>query len=133
MISLGETAEEDRMFTGSPQIRAQRWAGPAARTAAEPIRPPPGARDGPSPAVRWPEIQAAFVDDPHACLELAARVIGDSVSACTESIQERQHTLLSSWQRDDTGTEELRVALQHYRTFWNHLEDIRWRSLTIPN
>jgi hypothetical protein len=74
--------------------------------------------------VHWPEIQATFVDDPRACLELAARVIGDSVEAFTVSIQERQHALLSSWQGDDNGTEELRVALQHYRTFWNRLEDI---------
>jgi hypothetical protein len=29
----------------------------------------------------------------------------------------------SAWQRGDAGTEELRVALQQYRTFWNRLED----------
>jgi hypothetical protein len=80
--------------------------------------------DDTSPAVHWPEIQATFVDDPRACLEQAAQVIGDSVEAFTVSIQERQHALLSPWQRDDTGTEELRVALQHYRMFWNRLEDI---------
>ena len=97
--------------------------------AAAPGAPPGSIRDTPavtddlSPGVRWHEIQATFVDDPRACVELAAGVVDDSVEALVASVRERQHALLSGWQRGDAGTEELRVALQQYRTFWNHLED----------
>ena len=89
----------------------------------ESIRDTPAVTDDLSPGVRWHEIQAAFVDDPRACVELAAGVVDDSVEALVASARERQHALLSGWQRGDAGTEELRVALQQYRIFWNRLED----------
>ncbi len=87
------------------------------------IRDIPAVTDDTSPGVRWHEIQATFVDDPRACVELAAGAVDDSVEALMLSVGERRHALRSAWQRGDAGTEELRVALQRYRTFWNHLED----------
>jgi hypothetical protein len=35
----------------------------------------------------------------------------------------QQHSLLSAWQGDDAGSEELRMTLRQYRAFWNRLED----------
>ena len=87
------------------------------------IRDIPAVTDDTSAGVRWHEIQATFVDDPRACVELAAGVVDDSVEAFVLSVRERQRALRSGWQRGDAGTEELRVALQQYRTFWNRLED----------
>jgi hypothetical protein len=66
-----------------------------------------------------------FVDDPRSSVELAAGLADDSAAALVLSVQERQHALLSAWQADGTGTEELRIALQDYRTFWNRLEQCR--------
>jgi len=64
-----------------------------------------------------------FVDDPRSSLELAAGLVDDSVEALLMSVTEHQHSLLSAWQGDDPGTEELRTTLRQYRTFWNRLED----------
>jgi hypothetical protein len=55
--------------------------------------------------------------------ELAAGLVGHSVELLVTSVKERQRSLLSGWQGDDAGTEEMRIAVQHYRTFWSHLED----------
>jgi hypothetical protein len=71
----------------------------------------------------WHEIQAMFVDDPRASIELAAGLVDDRVEALVMSVRKRQQSLQSAWQGDNAGTEELRIALQHYRTFWNRLED----------
>jgi hypothetical protein len=30
----------------------------------------------------------------------------------------------SAWQASHAGTEELRIALQHYRAFWKSLDDL---------
>jgi hypothetical protein len=87
------------------------------------IRDIPAVTHDTSASVRWHEIQATFVDDPRSCVELAAGVVDDSVGALVLSVRERQHALLSAWQRGDAGTEELRVALRQYRTFWDRLED----------
>jgi hypothetical protein len=88
-----------------------------------PVRPAPAASGKASPDTRWHEIQATFVDDPRASVELAAGLLDNSVEALVASITERQHSLLSAWQGDDPGTEDLRTTLQQYRTFWNRMED----------
>jgi hypothetical protein len=84
---------------------------------------PPAAAGGSSPDERWHEIQAMFVDDPRSAVELAASLADDSAETVIASVRERQQALRSPWQRDDTGTEELRIALRHYREFWNRLRD----------
>jgi hypothetical protein len=72
----------------------------------------------------WNEVQAMFVDDPRASIERAAGLVDDRVKSLIESVTERQRSMQSAWQADDAGTEELRVALQRYRAFWNSLEDL---------
>jgi hypothetical protein len=64
-----------------------------------------------------------FVDDPRSSLERAAGLVDDSVESIVMSVKEQQHSLLSAWQGDDAGTEELRTTLRQYRAFWNRLED----------
>lgn len=76
----------------------------------------------------WNEIQAMFVDDPRASIERAAGLADDRVEEYIQSVRERQHSMQSAWQADDAGTEELRVALQQYRGFWNSLEDLPARD-----
>jgi hypothetical protein len=88
-----------------------------------PAGAPPAASGSTSPSTRWHEIQAMFVDDPRSAVEQAAGLAGSSAEALVIAVQERQRALMSAWQADDTSTEDLRIALQHYRMFWNRLED----------
>jgi hypothetical protein len=76
----------------------------------------------------WNEIQAMFVDDPRASIDRAAGLLDDRVEALIHSVRERQRSIQSAWQADDAGTEELRVALQRYRSFWNSLDDLPARA-----
>jgi hypothetical protein len=78
--------------------------------------------------IRWHEILAMFVDDPRSSVEQAAAFADDRAEALVLSIQERQHSLLSGWQRHDAGTEELRIALQQYRLFCSRLEHLSDRN-----
>jgi hypothetical protein len=88
-----------------------------------PAAAPPAADPGPSPRARWNEIQAMFVDDPRSSVELAAGLVDASAEALIASIRQRQRSLPAAWHGDDAGTEELRIALQQYRIYWDHLED----------
>ena len=97
-------------------------AGATARTAAAPASASAATPGNPDLSARWPEIQAMFVDDPRASVERAAGLVDDSVEALVVSIKEQQHALLSTWQGDNAGTEELRTALQGYRAFWNRVD-----------
>jgi hypothetical protein len=76
----------------------------------------------------WNEIQAMFVDDPRASMERADGLLDDRVEALIQSVRERQRSMRSAWRADDAGTEELRIALQRYRQFWNSLEDFPARA-----
>jgi hypothetical protein len=84
--------------------------------------------DGAGQAGQWPDIQAMFVDDPRASVEQAAGLVDDCVEALVVSVKERQHALLSDWQGTGTDTEQLRTALQRYRTFWSSLKDFSPQS-----
>jgi hypothetical protein len=99
---------------------------PALATGAQPglAQTSPATAGGNSPDERWHEIQAMFVDDPRSAVELAADLAGDSAETVIASVRARQQALLSPWQRDDTGTEELRIALRQYRKFWNRLREL---------
>jgi hypothetical protein len=89
----------------------------------EPAPAAPVAGDNVSPSTSWHEVLAMFVDDPRSSTERAAGLVDDSVERLVVSVRERQHALLSAWQGDDAGTEEMRTAVQHYRTFAGRLED----------
>jgi hypothetical protein len=91
-------------------------------------RQSPAAAGSAHSAGPWPEIQAMFVDDPRASVERAAVVVDEGVEALIVSVKEEQHALLSDWQGNDTATEELRTAIQRYRTFWNRVEDFSRES-----
>jgi hypothetical protein len=89
----------------------------------EPTLASPVASDSTSSSTRWHEILAMFVDDPRSSAELAAGLVDENVDLLVVSVRERQRALLSGWRGDDAGTEEMRAAVQHYRTFASRLED----------
>lgn len=65
---------------------------------------------------RWRELQADFVDDP----EGAVRAADDVVDEMMKTIAERRQRLTGEWQ-GHTDTEELRLALRGYRSFFDTL------------
>jgi hypothetical protein len=89
----------------------------------ESIPESPAASATASESTRWREIQVMFVDDPRSAVELAAGLVDDSSQALVAFIKEQQDSLLAAWHGEDAGTEELRVALQHYRAFGTRLAD----------
>ncbi len=114
-------AEEPGIADGRPgslSLVAESFTAPESAIDAHP------AANTASAAGPWNEIQAMFVDDPHASIERATLLVDDRIEELIHSIRERQHSLQSAWQATNAGTEELRVALQHYRTFWNSLDDL---------
>jgi hypothetical protein len=116
-------AAEPSVFDGSDDGRPSAVVS-APDAEPPPTRPAPVSGESASPNARWHEILTMFVDDPRSSVELAASLVDDSAEALITSVKERQHALLSTWQGDDAGTEEMRIALQQYRAFWNRIEDL---------
>ena len=71
---------------------------------------------------RWNEIQAKFVDEPRSAVEQADVLVTEVIQQITQMFVNEHSSLESQWkQGDDVSTEDLRKALQHYRSFFNRL------------
>lgn len=71
---------------------------------------------------RWRELQADFVDDPMGAVRGADHLVDEVMRSLSEVVAAHKHDLEGEWQAGGTGeTEELRVALRHYRTFFDQL------------
>ena len=132
-IARGGTAPDARRGTGAP--------GPArAGNAAEVSRTEPGAvptrirpaddraaalfrpEEAESFRSQWNKIQAGFVDEPRPSVEQADALVASVMKRLAESFAKERERLESQWHGGgDVSTEDLRVALQRYRSFFTRL------------
>ncbi|OBI80424.1 hypothetical protein [Mycobacterium sp. 1245805.9] len=71
---------------------------------------------------RWAGVQAAFVDDPRDCVQKADVLVSDLVDQLTSGFAHARSRLEEQWARgEEASTEDLRVALMHYREFFERL------------
>jgi hypothetical protein len=71
---------------------------------------------------KWSGIQASFVDEPRKAVEEADRLVTSAIKQIQEGFQDRRSRLEKQWSGgSEVSTEDLRVALQHYRAFFDRL------------
>ena len=71
---------------------------------------------------RWTEIQSEFVDEPRKSVEAADNLVANAIKKIAETFSDERQRLEGQWSRgDEVSTEDLRVALQRYRTFFSRL------------
>ena len=74
---------------------------------------------------RWTSIQTAFVDEPRRAVEQADGLVAAAMKRLAEVFAEERSQLEQQWDRgDNVSTEDLRVALQRYRSFFQRLLSI---------
>ena len=70
----------------------------------------------------WQAIQASFVDSPRTSVEKADALVTKTIDAIASSFAGMRGSLERTWEKDmDVSTEDLRVALQNYRSFFRRL------------
>ena len=71
---------------------------------------------------QWTDIQAGFVDEPRRAVERADGLVADAIKRLAESFANERSQLEGQWDRGgDVSTEDLRQALQRYRSFFSRL------------
>ena len=71
---------------------------------------------------RWGDAQARFVDDPQEAVRTADGLVAELMQALAQGFSEHKGRLEAQWQRGgNPDTEELRQALQRYRSFFDRL------------
>jgi hypothetical protein len=70
---------------------------------------------------RWQSIQSTFVDEPKQSVEQADTLVTEVIQRLTETFQQERQSLESQLDSDNVSTEDRRVALQRYRSFFERL------------
>jgi hypothetical protein len=71
---------------------------------------------------RWESIQTGFVDEPRRTVEQADELVAEVMKRLAEGFAGERERLEQQWGRgEDVSTEDLRVALQRYRSFFQRL------------
>lgn len=74
---------------------------------------------------RWTDVQAAFVDSPRSAVERADSLVAETMKRLAEVFADERTRLEGQWDRgDNVTTEDLRVALQRYRAFFDRLLNV---------
>jgi hypothetical protein len=107
----------------NPGDRGVPTAAPAPAAAAEeqatPLFAPDEAKDF---RLRWDTIQATFVDEPRRAVEQADGLVAEAMKRLAEVFAKERATLEGQWARDESvSTEDLRLALRRYRSFFGRL------------
>lgn len=71
---------------------------------------------------RWADVQTGFVDEPRRAIEQADALVADVMERLAQSFADERAQLESQWSSGkDVSTEDLRLALRRYRSFFDRL------------
>ena len=115
---------EERLTTRDLAEANERSAATAERTVAAAERSvamfPGGETSG--FRTRWDAIQTGFVDEPRKAVEEADALVAQMIKRLTEVFADERGSLEKQWDRgEQVSTEDLRQALQKYRSFFERL------------
>ena len=80
------------------------------------------AGDGEGFKQRWEEIQVRFVDEPQASVKDADALVQEVMQRLADNFAEERGRLEHQWEQgQEASTEDLRTALQQYRSFFRRL------------
>jgi len=106
--------------TGRDVVQFQHRSG--TQTESGPLLPLLPQRQVEELRARWTTIQASFVDEPRKSVQDADELVGSAIKQLEEVFFSQRAGLEKQWSRgDEVSTENLRVAFQHYRDFFDRL------------
>jgi hypothetical protein len=74
---------------------------------------------------RWDHVQAGFVDEPREAVKEADALVEQAIQKLSQGFGDARSRLEQQWDRgEEVSTEDLRIALQKYRAFFNKLLSI---------
>lgn len=117
------TIEMERAGNGSPsEMERRETSDSGSRDDAAPLFPNNELEELRN---RWNGVQAAFVDEPRHAVEQADSLVASAMKRLAEVFAEERSRLEGQWDRgDNVSTEDLRLALQRYRSFFHRLLSI---------
>ena len=110
-LSTADLAQSVHRAAGTPQVERE-----------EPNAPLFAANDTQDFRSRWEKIQIGFVDEPRKAVEQADELVASTIKRLAEVFASERQKLEAEWgKNDNVSTEDLRVALRRYRSFFDRL------------
>ena len=72
-------------------------------------------------AARWDSVKGAFVDEPRQAVAQADALVGELLEEMQRLFSDQRRGLEQGLDTDGTSTEDLRLALRRYRSFFDRL------------
>ena len=116
--------EHDKLSTADMVSAGQSPHRPAAEPAAESERARALLADNEADDLRsrWGDIQVGFVDEPRRAVQDADSLVAQTMKRLAEVFADERGALERQWSKgQDVSTEDLRVALTRYRSFFDRL------------
>jgi hypothetical protein len=70
---------------------------------------------------RWRVVQGDFIDEPRKSVTDADALVGAILDDLAETFHSQRRSLERQWEDDKSTTEDMRLALRRYRTFFDRL------------
>ena len=70
---------------------------------------------------RWGVVQGDFIDEPRNAVTAADALVGEILDDLAETFRGQRRSLEQQWEDDKSTTEDMRLALRRYRTFFDRL------------
>jgi hypothetical protein len=111
-----DDAHEGASRRGAGGARAEQGGG------GSPRQTTPVVADEERYRTRWQSVQAGFVDEPRRAVEQADALVAEVINEMISSFADERGRLEAQWsQGKEASTEDLRIALQRYRSFFDRL------------
>ncbi len=128
---LADTAPKASAPEVAPAEEPRAFAEPVAGKTAPPAQseeaaaPLFAADEAKNLRAEWDAIQAGFVDEPRRVVQQADELVAKTMKRLAEIFAAERGRLEGQWDRgDDVSTEDLRLALRRYRSFFGRLLSI---------
>jgi hypothetical protein len=70
---------------------------------------------------RWDALKGDFVDEPRRAVRQADELVGELLDELQRLFADQRHTLEQGFAHEGASTEDLRLALRRYRSFFDRL------------
>jgi hypothetical protein len=121
--------------TAPPEQRPESQSQAPAPAADQPARPAQTNEESRTPLFaadaaesfqsRWQDIQTSFVDEPRRAVEQADSLVAEVMQELAKTFADERSQLEGQWDHgEDISTEDLRMALRRYRSFFDRLLSI---------
>jgi hypothetical protein len=122
LAGAGARQEARAVVAPSFKVGGGSSAGAATAVALDKVVPLFSAEEARDFRGRWDAIQVNFVDEPRQVVEQADSLVAVAMKRLAEMFAAERARLEGQWDRDDNvSTEDLRLALQRYRSFFGRI------------